>query len=197
MMPHLAEEVYARLFPDNGHLVAELNWPEADPALLAAESVTIAVQVMGKLRGNNRGGAERAGGRRDRRRGSRPECCQGAGRQAHRQARACAQPHRQLRGGRMNARSQRLASGSRQPWPGSGHGHTCAVALAAVGLSAVLGGCGFQPVYMPTASGKAGVAQRELAAVYVPVIPDRPGQLLRQALQERFGNDSGTPPPMT
>jgi leucyl-tRNA synthetase len=51
MMPHLAEEVYVRLFPDNGHLVAELAWPEADPALLAAESVTIAVQVGGKLRG--------------------------------------------------------------------------------------------------------------------------------------------------
>jgi leucyl-tRNA synthetase len=51
MMPHLAEEVYARLFPDNGHLVAELSWPEADPALLAVESVTIAVQVGGKLRG--------------------------------------------------------------------------------------------------------------------------------------------------
>ena len=51
MMPHLAEEVYARLFPENGHLVAELSWPEADPALLAADSVTIAVQVGGKLRG--------------------------------------------------------------------------------------------------------------------------------------------------
>ena len=51
MMPHLAEEVYARLFPDNGHLVAELTWPEADPALLVADSVTIAVQVGGKLRG--------------------------------------------------------------------------------------------------------------------------------------------------
>jgi leucyl-tRNA synthetase len=51
MMPHLAEEVYARLFPDDGHLVAELAWPEPEPALLAAESVTIAVQVMGKLRG--------------------------------------------------------------------------------------------------------------------------------------------------
>jgi leucyl-tRNA synthetase len=50
MMPHLAEEVYARLFPENGHLVAELTWPEAEPALLVAESVTIAVQVMGKLR---------------------------------------------------------------------------------------------------------------------------------------------------
>jgi len=50
MMPHLAEEVYARLYPDSGHLVAELAWPEADPALLVADSVTIAVQVMGKLR---------------------------------------------------------------------------------------------------------------------------------------------------
>ncbi len=31
--------------------MAELPWPEADPAFLATESVTIAVQVMGKLRG--------------------------------------------------------------------------------------------------------------------------------------------------
>jgi LPS-assembly lipoprotein len=47
-------------------------------------------------------------------------------------------------------------------------------------------GCGFHPVYMPTASGQAGVAQRELAAIQVALIPDRPGQLLRQALQQRF-----------
>ena len=51
MMPHLAEEIYARLFPGSGLLVAELNWPEPDPALLVSDSVTIAVQVMGKLRG--------------------------------------------------------------------------------------------------------------------------------------------------
>jgi LPS-assembly lipoprotein len=61
------------------------------------------------------------------------------------------------------------------------------------GSLAALSGCGFQPVYMPTASGKTGVAQRELASVFVGIIPERPGQLLRQALQERFGNDSGTP----
>ena len=54
-----------------------------------------------------------------------------------------------------------------------------------------LSGCGFQPIYMPTASGKPGPAQRELAAVYVGIIPDRPGQLLRQALQERFNSDAG------
>jgi len=41
-------------------------------------------------------------------------------------------------------------------------------------------------MYMPTASGGPGVAQRELAAVTVGIIPDRPGQILRQALQERF-----------
>jgi LPS-assembly lipoprotein len=39
---------------------------------------------------------------------------------------------------------------------------------------------------MPTASGQAGPAQRELAAIDVGIIPDRPGMLLRQALQDRF-----------
>jgi LPS-assembly lipoprotein len=55
-----------------------------------------------------------------------------------------------------------------------------------LGLAAALSGCGFQPVYMPTASGKPGVAQREMAAIFVNLIPDRPGQELRQALQERL-----------
>jgi len=66
--------------------------------------------------------------------------------------------------------------------------------LVCLGSLATLAGCGFQPVYMPTASGKAGPAQRGLASVNVPVIPERPGQLLRQALQDRFGNDSGVLP---
>lgn len=65
--------------------------------------------------------------------------------------------------------------------------------MASVGLLGVLTGCGFQPVYMPTASGKPGVAQRDLSTVFVEIIPERPGQVLRQALQERFGDDSGTP----
>jgi LPS-assembly lipoprotein len=58
--------------------------------------------------------------------------------------------------------------------------------LLALAAGASLSGCGFQPVYMPTASGKAGVAQRELAAVQVNLIADRPGQVLRQALQDRL-----------
>ncbi|HJS87318.1 MAG TPA: leucine--tRNA ligase, partial [Acetobacteraceae bacterium] len=51
MMPHLSEEIFARLHPHGARLVAELPWPEAEPSLLAADQVTIAVQVMGKLRG--------------------------------------------------------------------------------------------------------------------------------------------------
>jgi leucyl-tRNA synthetase len=51
MMPHLAEEIWSLLRPGETALVAELPWLEADPALLAAETVTLAVQVLGKLRG--------------------------------------------------------------------------------------------------------------------------------------------------
>ena len=51
MMPHLAEEVMARLDPAAAIPVAELPWPEPEPHLLVADSVTIAVQIMGKLRG--------------------------------------------------------------------------------------------------------------------------------------------------
>jgi LPS-assembly lipoprotein len=61
----------------------------------------------------------------------------------------------------------------------------------ALGCGAVLAGCGFQPVYMPTASGQAGPAQRELAAINVNLMGDRPGMLLRQALQDRFAGVGG------
>ena len=49
MMPHLAEEIFSRL-PGTSGLLAHAPWPEPDPLLVAAESVIIAVQVMGKLR---------------------------------------------------------------------------------------------------------------------------------------------------
>jgi len=42
LMPHLAEEIHALLNPGAG-LVADAPWPEADAALVAAESLTIAV----------------------------------------------------------------------------------------------------------------------------------------------------------
>jgi len=65
--------------------------------------------------------------------------------------------------------------------------------LLACGMGLVLAGCGFQPLYMPTASGKPGVAQRELEAVHVALIPGRPGQLFRQALQVSLASDAGAP----
>ncbi|RKK02388.1 leucine--tRNA ligase [Pseudoroseomonas wenyumeiae] len=50
MMPHLAEELWSLLRPDEKMLVAQLPWPESDASLAAADSVTLAVQVLGKLR---------------------------------------------------------------------------------------------------------------------------------------------------
>ena len=49
MMPHLAEEVWQRLGHDRS--LADEPWPTADPELIRAERVTIAVQVNGKVRG--------------------------------------------------------------------------------------------------------------------------------------------------
>ncbi len=49
MTPHLAEELWERL--GNVGLVADAAWPVADPAWLTADTVTLAVQVNGKRRG--------------------------------------------------------------------------------------------------------------------------------------------------
>jgi leucyl-tRNA synthetase len=48
MMPHLAEEGWAAIGAEG--LIAGAPWPEADPALLVEDEVTIAVQHKGKLR---------------------------------------------------------------------------------------------------------------------------------------------------
>ncbi|TDI62147.1 MAG: leucine--tRNA ligase [Alphaproteobacteria bacterium] len=48
MMPHLAEEIWQKL----GHktLLADAPWPEVEKEFLSDETITIALQVMGKLR---------------------------------------------------------------------------------------------------------------------------------------------------
>jgi LPS-assembly lipoprotein len=61
----------------------------------------------------------------------------------------------------------------------------CAGMVCAASLS----GCGFHPVY-----GAGQPAQAELAAVYVNIIPNRSGQLLRQALQAKLEGRSADVP---
>ena len=48
MMPHLAEEAWSNM-GEKG-LIAEAAWPPVDPALLVEDEVTVAIQVLGKLR---------------------------------------------------------------------------------------------------------------------------------------------------
>jgi leucyl-tRNA synthetase len=48
MMPHLAEEIWQAL--GGKTLLCDAPWPQADAALIRDDSVTVAVQVNGKLR---------------------------------------------------------------------------------------------------------------------------------------------------
>jgi leucyl-tRNA synthetase len=48
MVPHLAEEIWEML--GGKGLVAEAEWPEADPALLVENTVTLPIQINGKRR---------------------------------------------------------------------------------------------------------------------------------------------------
>jgi leucyl-tRNA synthetase len=58
--PHAAEELWHEVMGPSrrGELLAEQPWPAHDPALVAADTVTIAVQVNGKLRGEVRAAVE-------------------------------------------------------------------------------------------------------------------------------------------
>ncbi|AXC49044.1 leucine--tRNA ligase [Paracoccus suum] len=49
MVPHLAEEVWAKAGGEG--LVVDAPWPVADPAMLVADSVTLPIQINGKRRG--------------------------------------------------------------------------------------------------------------------------------------------------
>ncbi len=49
MIPHIAEQLWQEL--GHGQPLCERAWPKADPAYLVDETVTVAVQVNGKLRG--------------------------------------------------------------------------------------------------------------------------------------------------
>jgi leucyl-tRNA synthetase len=47
--PHIAEELWRKL--GHGESLTYAEFPQADPALLVAESVTYPVQINGKVRG--------------------------------------------------------------------------------------------------------------------------------------------------
>jgi LPS-assembly lipoprotein len=61
--------------------------------------------------------------------------------------------------------------------------------LAGLTVAALVGlaGCGFRPVYAPPG------AHRFTGDVYVDIIPNRNGQLLRQALQEQLDGSQESP----
>ena len=67
-------------------------------------------------------------------------------------------------------------------------------AMAAGLLAAALGlaGCGFHPMYGSAFSATSpGAVDGQLDGIYVALLPNRTGQLLRQALQERLDRSDG------
>jgi LPS-assembly lipoprotein len=58
--------------------------------------------------------------------------------------------------------------------------------LLAILTLSVVTGCGFHPLYAPSGAGTDSAAAAALAQISVKLIPERNGQLLRLALQERF-----------
>ncbi|MCS6853213.1 MAG: LPS assembly lipoprotein LptE [Elioraea sp.] len=64
------------------------------------------------------------------------------------------------------------------------------VLYAALGLA----GCGFRPLYEDRPRGNGVPAAAELAATRVATIPDRQGQILRNAIIQRLGNGPGVAP---
>lgn len=57
-----------------------------------------------------------------------------------------------------------------------------------------LGGCGFRPLYAPGAMANGRDIGQELGSVRVALIPERNGQILRRALQQRLEDSRpGTP----
>lgn len=60
--------------------------------------------------------------------------------------------------------------------------------LLGSGLS-LLGGCGFHPLLAPGRGSSQAIVD-QLRSIYVPVIPERSGQLFREALQARLNGSS-------
>jgi LPS-assembly lipoprotein len=60
------------------------------------------------------------------------------------------------------------------------------LAFGGLGMASFVSGCGFHPLYAP-----GGKQLASMQSVYVDLIANRPGQLLRQALQARLEGADG------
>ena len=111
MTPHLAEELWQAL----GHksLLADSPWPLAEDALLVDDTVTVAVQLNGKLRGTLQLPKDVAKDEAEKAALALPELARGAGRQDPQAGDRGAQPDRQ-RGG-VTPPSPRGSSMARKP----------------------------------------------------------------------------------
>ena len=169
MMPHLAEELHARLHPGRP--------PGRGSALAGGGRLRCGGRGSdhrgaghGQAAGHDRGCCRtRTASAGDRGGGSRAECRAGCWRASASSSASMCRTGSSISWSRAEMMRRQSA-----PCVGRRACSRCA-------------GCGFRPVYMPTASGKPGIAQRELGGGQCrDHLPDRPGQLLRQALQQRL-----------
>ena len=80
------------------------------------------------------------------------------------------------------------------PLAGSGRARPSLLAPVLLAAALLLAGCGFHPLYNgdgARAQSQGGTVSAHLDSIYVELIPNRLGQLLRQALQERLDSDDG------
>ena len=80
------------------------------------------------------------------------------------------------------------------PLAGSGRARPSLLAPVLLATALLLAGCGFHPLYDSAgarAQSQGGTVSAHLDSIYVELIPNRLGQLLRQALQERLDSDDG------
>jgi LPS-assembly lipoprotein len=61
-------------------------------------------------------------------------------------------------------------------------------AIGAMSVVALTSACGFHPLYLPSAQTQAGLSE-----IYVDIVPNRNGQLFRQALQEKLEGSESDP----
>ena len=177
MMPHLGEECWARLGYNT--LLADQPWPEAEPALLVDDTITIAVQVNGKRRdeltiSRTAGNAEieaagvEAGGR-DPRHG-RQAGPQGDRRPAEdRECRRLRRPSRPVDGARRRSAFRAARFCAR-------------LALGLARLPALAGCAAAAGSSRSTARSAAASVEHKIAQVEFAPIPGRNGQRIRNEL---------------